>query len=128
MGLKILAEEKTPQGLVLKDLILSLRGCYQLEKGQDGKFLARATACLYADRNCQPLRYDEVRVDGLNAEEATGTLSKPLEKLYQVLKARYPDVEKDVTIEEQIPSPSGDGSFTVVTRVERQLVKQCEDC
>ena len=122
MGLKILAEEKTPQGLVLKDLILSLRGCYQLEKGQDGKFLARATACLYADRNCQPLKYEEVRADGLNAED------KPLEKLYQVLKARYPDVEKDVTIEEQIPSPSGDGSFTVVTRVERQLVKQCEDC
>jgi len=125
MGLKILCEEKTPQGLTLKDLILSLRGCYQLEKSAEGKFCARATACLYADRACQPLKYEEVRVDGLSADEA-GTLSKPLDALYAVLKAKYPAEEEEVDVEEQIPNE--DGSFRVVVRKERRLVPKCEDC
>ncbi len=120
MGLKILCEEKTPQGLTLKDLILSLRGCYQLEKSAEGKFCARATACLYADRACQPLKYEEVRADGLSADD------KPLDALYAVLKAKYPAEEKEVDVEEQIPN--GDGSFRVVVRKERRLVPKCEDC
>jgi hypothetical protein len=126
MAIKILCEEKTPQGLTLKDLILSLRGCYQLEKSTEGKFCAHATACLYADRDCQPLKYEEVRVDGLSADEATGTLSKPLDALYAVLKAKYPAEEKEVDVEEQIPNE--DGSFHVVVRKERHLVPKCEDC
>lgn len=77
MAIKLLIEEKTPQGLELKNLILSICGAYKV-----GKDMAEATLCWFADRQAQPLKYEQLRIQ-LSSHENVAT------QLYSKLKERY---------------------------------------
>ena len=77
MAIKLLCEEKTPQGLELKNLILSICAQYKVEKQT-----AEATVCWFADRSCQPLKYESLRIQLASHENVAA-------QLYSKLKERY---------------------------------------
>lgn len=81
MAIKVLVQETLPQGLSLKDLILSICGNYKVQK-VSGALSAEATLCWFHDRACQPLKYEPIRVDLANDTDVAG-------QIYAKVKQRY---------------------------------------
>ncbi len=78
---------KTPQGLSMKNLIISICGSYVVEKQRENSYRLKSTAMTFADRDCQPLKYQEVSV-------LVSTLpNNPINVLYEKLKEPFLTME-----------------------------------
>jgi hypothetical protein len=53
---------KTPQGLSMKNLIITICGSYVVGKQHANSYRLKSTIMTFVDRDCQPLKYQEVTV------------------------------------------------------------------